>query len=74
MRSPACARARCVVRLNAPPVDGRANEALGRFLARLLDVPPSAVSLVRGASGRDKLVRVAGVDAVRVRARLAGAR
>jgi uncharacterized protein len=61
-----------VVRLNAPPVDGRANDALARFLGRLLDVPPSAIALVRGASGRDKVVRVAGVDAARVRARLAG--
>ena len=62
-----------VVRLNAPPVDGRANEALARFLGRLLDVPPSAISLVRGASGRAKVVRVAGGDAARVRARLADA-
>jgi uncharacterized protein len=61
-----------VVRLNAPPVDGRANDALARFLGRLLDVPPSAIALVRGATGRDKVVRVAGVDAARVRARLAG--
>jgi uncharacterized protein len=62
-----------VVRLNAPPVDGRANEALARFLARVLAVPPSAVALVRGASSRDKLVRIAGASAAAVRARLAEA-
>jgi len=62
-----------LVRLQAPPVDGRANEALARFLARVLDVPTSAVALVRGASGRDKVVRIAGTDAATVRARLADA-
>jgi uncharacterized protein (TIGR00251 family) len=62
-----------VVRLNAPPVDGRANAALARFLARVLDVPPSAITLVRGATGRDKVLRIAGTDAATVRARLAAA-
>jgi uncharacterized protein len=62
-----------LVRLQAPPVDGRANEALARFLGRVLDVPPSAITLVRGASGRDKVVRIAGTDAATVRARLADA-
>jgi len=61
-----------VVRLTAPPVEGRANEALARILGKALGVPPSAVSVRRGASGRDKLVAVAGVDAATVRARLAG--
>jgi hypothetical protein len=62
-----------VIRLNAPPVDGRANEALLRFLGRVLGVPPSAITLMRGASGRDKVVRIAGTDAATVRARLADA-
>jgi uncharacterized protein YggU (UPF0235/DUF167 family) len=62
-----------VVRLNAPPVDGRANEALARFLGRVLGVPPSSIALVRGASGRDKVLRIAGADAATVRARLAEA-
>ncbi len=61
-----------VVRLTAPPVEGRANEALGRILAKALGVAPSAVSVLRGASGRDKLVAVAGLDAATVRARLGG--
>ena len=62
-----------VVRLSAPPVDGRANEALARFLGRVLDVPPSAITLLRGATGRDKVVRIAGTDAATVRTRLAAA-
>jgi uncharacterized protein len=49
------------VRLTAPPVDDRANEALRRFLARHLHVPPSAVTIISGATSRTKLVSVAGV-------------
>ncbi len=59
-----------VVRLTAPPVDGRANEALVRILADALGVAPSAVRLVRGDSGRDKLVAIGGIDAATARARL----
>lgn len=60
-----------VVRLTAPPVEGKANEALARFLGRALGVPPSAVRVVQGASGRDKRVAVAGVSAAAALERLA---
>ncbi len=46
------------VRVAAPPVDGAANEALLRLLARELDIPYSAVRLVSGASGRRKIVGI----------------
>jgi uncharacterized protein (TIGR00251 family) len=59
-----------VVRLKAPPVEGAANEALARFLGQALDVPPSAVRIVTGAAGRNKLVAVAGIDVATARARL----
>jgi uncharacterized protein (TIGR00251 family) len=48
------------IRLAAPPVDGRANDALQRFLADAFDVPLRAVTLLRGASSRQKLVRIVG--------------
>jgi len=48
------------VRIQAPPVDGAANEELRRFLARRLRVAPSAVTIVGGASGRRKRVAVTG--------------
>lgn len=51
-----------VVRVSEPPVDGRANAALCRLLARELGVPPSTVSVRRGRSGRDKTVHVDGVE------------
>jgi len=59
-----------VVRLAAPPVDGAANQALARFLARVLGVAPSAVSIVTGEAARQKLVAVRGVSAVSARERL----
>jgi uncharacterized protein len=61
-----------LVRVTAPPVDGRANDALCRLIARRAGVAPSRVALVRGAKGRDKLVTVRGVDAATLRARLLG--
>ena len=50
------------IRLQAPPVDGAANEALVRFLAKTLRVSRSEVSIVAGAGGRQKRVAVAGID------------
>ena len=58
------------VRLAAPPVEGAANRALVEFLADLLGVPKRDVAIVRGERGRQKLVRVRGLDADRVRRRL----
>jgi hypothetical protein len=48
------------IRLQAPPVDGRANAALIEFLADAFGLPRARVSIERGLSGRDKLVRVRG--------------
>ena len=49
------------VRLKAPPVDDKANEALRRLLAQRLHVPVSAVSIVTGEKSRTKRVSIAGV-------------
>jgi uncharacterized protein (TIGR00251 family) len=49
------------IRLNAPPVEGKANEALVRFLSKAVGVPRSRITLVTGERGRSKIVRVAGV-------------
>jgi len=46
------------IHLTAPPVEGKANEALVKFLASILNVPVSRVEIVAGATGRDKLVAV----------------
>jgi uncharacterized protein (TIGR00251 family) len=59
------------IKLAAPPVEGAANEALLRFLAARLGVPHSAVTLLSGATGRRKRVRIAGLDSATARERLA---
>lgn len=55
------------VRLQAPPVDGAANEALVDLLAERLEVTRSAIRIVSGMTGRTKRVDVDGIDAERVR-------
>ena len=61
---------RIVIRVTAPPVDGRANDALIRLIARRANLARSRVTIVRGHSARDKAVRVDGVDAATLRAAL----
>jgi uncharacterized protein len=51
-----------VIRVTAPPVDGRANDALCRLIAKAAGVAPSRVAIVRGHIARDKVVRVEGID------------
>ncbi len=51
------------VHLTAPPVEGKANEALLKFMAEVLDVPISCLEIVAGAGGRDKLISVTDMDA-----------
>jgi uncharacterized protein (TIGR00251 family) len=60
------------VSLTAPPIEGRANDACIEFLARILKVPRSSVTIASGAGGRNKVIRVAGVTAQYVRDRLRG--
>jgi hypothetical protein len=51
------------VHITAPPVEGKANEVLIKFLAEVLDVPASRIDVVAGATGRDKLISVVDMDA-----------
>jgi uncharacterized protein (TIGR00251 family) len=57
-------------RVTAPPVEGRANEALLRLLSAALGVPKSSLRIVRGQRSREKLVAIEGLDAAEVRRRL----
>lgn len=49
------------VRLTAPPVNGAANEALIALLAEHFDVPRRAISIVRGATSRQKTLEITGL-------------
>jgi uncharacterized protein len=56
--------------LTAPPVEGRANEACINFLANLLKVPRSSVTIASGQNSRRKVIRVSGLSADEVQKRL----
>ncbi|SPP65929.1 DUF167 domain-containing protein [Nitrospira lenta] len=58
------------VRVAAPPIDGRANDALLAFLAAQLKVPPSTLAIQAGAVGRHKRVLCTTLHAAEVLARL----
>jgi len=56
--------------LTAPPIEGRANEACVEFLAKLLKLPRSSVTIASGHSSRRKVIRVVGLSAEEVRKRI----
>jgi uncharacterized protein len=59
-----------LVRLQAPPVEGAANEELINVLAKVLGVPKRDVTIVSGERSREKRVRVAGLDATTAQERM----
>lgn len=61
------------VRLTAPPVEGKANQALQEFLARLLKVPRRQVEIVSGEASRTKRVVIRGLAIEELERRLVGA-
>ena len=75
---PKAARTSCIgihghalkIRIAAPPIDGAANKELIRFLASALSLPTTAVHIESGAGGRQKRVRLEGLTAAQVVARL----
>jgi uncharacterized protein (TIGR00251 family) len=56
--------------LTSPPVEGKANDACITFLANLLKVPHSSITIAAGRSSRSKVIRVVGLTAQQVRDRL----
>lgn len=54
------------IRVAAPPVDGAANDALVKFLAKRLGVAQSALTVASGGTGRTKLIAISGIDAATV--------
>ena len=58
------------VKLSVPPVEGRANRELVAFLAEVLGIPKSAVSLAHGEKSRSKVVSISGLTEAEIAARL----
>lgn len=58
------------IKVHAPPVEGRANEALCEFLADTLRLPRRAVTVKQGDASRQKLVRVEGLSLAETKRRL----
>ncbi|HEY7403221.1 MAG TPA: DUF167 domain-containing protein [Candidatus Angelobacter sp.] len=56
--------------LTAPPVEGRANQAIIEFFAELFEIPRSSVTIASGETSRNKVVRIAGLTRAAVAARL----
>jgi uncharacterized protein (TIGR00251 family) len=58
------------VSLTAPPIDGKANQACIEFLANLLEVSRSSVTIASGQTSRRKVIRVAGLSKDEIQRRL----
>ncbi len=56
--------------LTAPPIDGKANQACVELLAKFLKVPRSSVTIASGQTGRNKVIRVAGLSVAEFRKRM----
>jgi uncharacterized protein (TIGR00251 family) len=59
-----------LIRLNAPPVEGAANDELVEVIAGALGVPARSVTIISGARSRNKRVQVGGIDVASAAARL----
>ncbi len=58
------------IKLTSPPVDGEANKALVKFLARILKTSPGNITIVSGATGRNKSISVEDFDEGKLMAKL----
>jgi uncharacterized protein (TIGR00251 family) len=61
-----------LIRVTAPPVEGKANAAVCRLLAKRLGLAPGKVAVVRGVAARDKLVEIEGFEPDEARRALSG--
>jgi len=54
------------IKLTSPPIDGKANEELVRFLAGVMQIPKTNVEIISGQSNKNKLIVLFGIDSDRV--------
>ncbi len=48
------------IKITAPPIEGKANEALIKFLSKEFKISPSSVEIVKGHNSREKIIRIRG--------------
>jgi uncharacterized protein (TIGR00251 family) len=48
------------IKVTAPPIEGKANEALIRFLAKEFGISPSCIEIIKGHRSREKTLRISG--------------
>ena len=48
------------IKVTAQPIEGKANEALIKFLAKEFKIPPSSIEILQGHHGREKIIKVEG--------------
>ena len=60
------------VRLTAPPVDGKANEALIKFLAEILEVSRGQIEIISGEKSKQKTMRVRGITIAQIKEKIEG--
>jgi hypothetical protein len=58
------------IRLTAPPVEGKANKELIKFLSSVLDIPPSSIEILAGQTSHDKLVSILNMRSEEVQLRI----
>ena len=58
------------IRLHAPPVDGKANEALIAFLSKKLNIPKNNIALKNGLNQRRKIISISGISKLEIEKRL----
>ena len=58
------------IKVAAPPVEGKANEALIKFLSKSLDIPKSKISLEKGTTSRHKIISVEGLSTEQIQSLL----
>ncbi len=58
------------IRVTAPPVEGKANQAVIDFLAKVLDIAPSQIEIVAGKQRRDKIVAITDMSPQEVEQRI----
>ena len=58
------------IRLTTPPVDGKANQALIKFLSKQLNISKAQIELTQGETSRSKILRISGITAKQIHERL----